>query len=403
MSTEVIQRSAKWIPWGNDFGNQGLYPAHICEVFQNSKTLRACLTQQAALTAAELGTANELLQTKIDRLCTPHGESLRSVIQKVALDFLLHGEGFIKETRFIEYAGDTPIKERSFSSHVDASHVRFGSDVTDELEVVSVYLSANWEHYSRKEYRPKKYPLFRHGYLEHLDENGRVFKKECIHRLKSTEPGMNFYGRGDFVGAFYDAKLEHLLPRWNMVHILNSIHLSGILNVEMPFAPDEDTAKEIRDRIRENLKTEHVGGPSTPIQITGGDGKMELISYALPSDGSFKELSKTCERNIIMACGWHPALMGIQTPGQLGQIREIEQHHKRAMEYQIKPLQQRILETYMSTLYGTEYFEYASQSPINFQNKPLFTALDYVSQSRIDQVIPDDVLREELGLTDDNE
>jgi len=66
-------------------------------------------------------------------------------------------------------------------------------------------------------------------------------------------------------------------------------------------------------------------------------------------------------------------------------------------------LQQRILETYMSTLYGTEYFEYASQNPINFQNKPLFTALDYVSQSRIDQVIPDDVLREELGLTDDNE
>ena len=404
MGSELVTYTgAKWIPWGNDQGTQGYFPQRICETFQNSKTLRAVLTQKSNLIAADIYTDNPRLQNKIDSICAPRKQyDLRGLIYRVALDVQLHGEGFIKETRYLEYAGDVVVKERSFASHIDASQVRFSSDVDDDLIPLAVYVSRNWEHYTRKEYRPERMPLCGNGYQEFVDENDRVFKKVCVHRIKDYEPGMQVYGRGNWTGAYYDAVLEQLLPRWNYTHLQNSIHLSGILNVELPFAPDDDTANELRDKIREQLKGESAFGPSTPVNITGGDGKLDLIQYNLPTEGAFKDLSRTCERNIIMAAGWHPSLMGVEEAGKLGNVREIENHHKRAMQYEIEPLQEKILASYIETLRDTEYWDMAKADPLVFENKPMFTALDYVSEDKLDEIIPANVILEELGLTNDN-
>ena len=399
----VTYTGSKWIPWGSDQGTHGLFPQRIAETFQNSKTLRAVLTQKSNLVASELTTESEQLQRKIDLLCVPKGQySLRELIKRVALDIQLHGEGFIKEVRHIEYAGSTPVKERSFAQHVDATNVRMASNVDDDLMPVAVFVSKNWEHYTRKEYRPEEIPIYGNGYNFEENEEGLVVKKTCIHRISDFEPGMQVYGRGNHTSAYWDSVLESILPRWNYTHLMNSIHLSGILNVELPFAPDDDTANELRDKIREQLKGENAFGPSTPVNITGGDGKLSLLQYSLPQEGAFRDLTRTCERNIIMSCGWHPSLMGVAEPGQLGNVREVENHHKRAMEHEIIPLQEKVMETYLKTLYGTDYYELAKNAPIVFHNKPLYTPLDYISENKLDEVIPDSVILEELGLTDDN-
>ena len=401
----VSYNGAKWIPWGADKGNSyGLYPNRIAETFQNSKTLRGVLTQKSKLVAASLKTESRALQTKIDRLVSPSRHyDLRELIYRVALDIQLHGEGFIKEVRHVEYVGDTPVKERSFAQHLDATNVRFASEVDEDLNPVAVYISRNWAHYTRKEYRPYRVPLAPYGYEEFQDLEGKVYKKVTIHRIVSWDSGLSVYGRADWTSSFYSAQLESILARWNYTHLTNSIHLSGILNIELPFAPDEDTAKELRDKIRENLKGINSGGPSTPIQITGGDGKLSLLQYNLPQDGAFKDLNRTCERDIIMACSWHPSLMGVEEAGKLGNVREVENHHKRAMESEIKPLQERILSTYLNTLEGTSFYELALDYPITFENKPLFTVLDYVSQAKIDNVVPDSEIAKELGLVQEEE
>ena len=126
MGSEIVgYRGTKWIKWGED-GNAGLFPQRIAEAYQNSKTLRAVLTQKSNLVASDLKTENESLQKKIDKFTSPKTHyDLRQLIYRVALDVQLHGEGFIKEIRHIEYAGNTPIKERSFAMHLDASQVRF--------------------------------------------------------------------------------------------------------------------------------------------------------------------------------------------------------------------------------------------------------------------------------------
>ena len=398
MGSEVVgYRGTKWVKWGED-GNAGLFPQRIAEAYQNSKTLRAVLTQKSNLVASDLKTENESLQKKIDKFTSPKTHyDLRQLIYRVALDVQLHGEGFIKEVRYIEYAGNTPIKERSFAMHLDASQVRFGSDVDDYLEPTGVWISKNWAHYSRNEYRPYRLPLSGYGYEDFLDEQDRVYKKVCVHRIEDYEPGKQLYGRANWTGAYYDSILESLLPRFNYVHLQNSIHLSGILNVEMPFTPDDDTATEIRDRIREQLKGESAYGPTTPVNISGGDGKLSLVQYNLPTDGAFKDLGRTCEKNIIMAAGWHPSLMGVEEAGKLGNVREIENHHRRVMQYEIEPLQEKILHTYLHTLEGTEYYDLAEQYPIMFENKPMFTALDYVSQQKIDLAVPVEEVQKELG------
>jgi hypothetical protein len=56
-----------------------------------------------------------------------------------------------------------------------------------------------------------------------------------------------------------------------------------------------------------------------------------------------------------MAAGWHPSLMGVEEAGKLGNVREVENHHRRVMQYEIEPLQEKILHTYLHTLEGTEY------------------------------------------------
>ncbi len=404
MGSEVVSYTgAKWIPWGN-MGTQGTYPQRIAETFQNSKTLRSVLTQKSNLVAAPLQTESAALQTKIDKLASPKKrDTLQEIFYKVALDFQLHGEGFIKEIRYIEYAGETAIKERSFVSHLDASQVRFSSDTDEDLDPVAVYISKNWLHYSKREYKPYRLPLAGHGYEMVLDDAGKPIKKICIHRIEDYEPGMQIYGRANWTGAYYDAVLEQLLPRWNYVHLNNSIHLSGILNVEMPFVPDDSTATEIRDRIRSQLKGSEAFGPSTPVNITGGDGKLSLIQYNLPTEGAFKDLSRTCERNIIMSAGWHPALMGVEEAGKLGNVREIENHHERAMSYEIEPLQQKILKVYLNTLVGTDYEQDSRQYPIQFINDTLFKSVDYVSQNKIDQAIPMEQVQEDLGYLDKSE
>ena len=401
---KVISQGARWIAWGNDAGTYGLYPSRVCELFQDSKTLRGVLTQKSKLVAAKLNTDNRVLQRKIDKLVSPNKHlDLREIVYRVALDMQLHGEGFIKEVRHIEYVGDTPVKERSFAQHLDAASVRLSSEVDEDLNPKAVYISKNWVHYMRKEYRPYRLPLSGYGYEDFYDAEGKVYKKVTIHRITDWEPNQQFYGRGAFASSWYSAQLESILSRWNYTHLMNSIHLSGILNIELPFAPDEDTAKEIRDKIREQLKGESSFGSSTPIQITGGDGRLSLVQYNLPQEGAFKDLNRTCERNVIMAAGWHPSLMGVEEAGKLGNVREVENHHKRLMESEIKPLQERILHTYLHTLEGTEYYELALNNPITFENKPLFTVLDYVSQNKIDSVIPDSEIAKELGLVEEQE
>lgn len=98
-----------------------------------------------------------------------------------------------------------------------------------------------------------------------------------------------------------------------------------------------------------------------------------------------------------MAAGWHPSLMGVEEAGKLGNVREVENHHRRVMQYEIEPLQEKILHTYLHTLEGTEYYELAEQYPIIFENKPMFTALDYVSQAKIDLAVPVEEVQKELG------
>jgi len=397
---EIIRGNGlKWVRWGNDKGSQaGLFPQRMAQAYQNSKTLRSVLTQQANLVASPLTTESEILQRKIDKYTSPRTRyDLRQLIYRVALDVQLHGEGFIKEVRYIEYAGNTPIKERSFAMHLDASQVRFSSDVDEFLEPTAVWISANWKHYTRqKYYRPYQLPLAGYGYEDFYDEQDRVYKKVCVHRVRDFEPAMNIYGKANWSGSYWSVLLEPLLGKFNYYHLNNSIHLSGILNIDLPFMPDEDTAKEIRDRIRENLKGEN-GGPSTAVNITGGDGKMEMLNYPLPQDGAWKDLNRTCERNIIMAAGWHPSLMGIEESGKLGNaVREVESHHRRVMTYMIEPLQQRILNTYLNTL-ADDYADLAEEFPIRFENKPMFTALDYVSQAKVDEAIPIEEIQKELG------
>ena len=135
------------------------------------------------------------------------------------------------------------------------AQVRFSSDVDEYLEPTGVWVSKNWAHYLRNEYRPYRLPLSGYGYEDFYDEQDRVFQEGlCASswRLRACN------------ASLWPSQLDRCISTMQSLRIYcldsitriykTAIHLSGILNVEMPFTPDDDTAKEIRDRIREQLK-----------------------------------------------------------------------------------------------------------------------------------------------------
>ena len=391
MTSEVIRTGSKYVPWGDD-GTYGLFPQRMVEAYQKSKTLRSVLTQKASLVAANPMTEGARLLRKIESSVSQRkDQDLRALMYRVALDYNLHGEGFLLEVRYIDGSVET-----SYAEHLDASFVRFANDFDGWLRPRGVWASPNWAHYTRREYRPVHYPLSHTGEwkVEEL-EDGRV-KKSRVIRVEDYEPGKQVYGRGNWTGAYYDAILEPELPRWNYTHLMNSIHLSGILYVKSLQAASDENRDELVDTLRRQLKGEHVHGPSTPIVTGDEDDELKFLQYTLPTDGAFKDLNATCERNIIMAAGMHPALMGVAEPGKLGNTREIEQHHRRVMAFEIEPLQQKIIRAYGKTLVSPFAEEFKTYG-IGFENRSPVSAADYVSQDFIDRVIPEDEVKKDLG------
>lgn len=217
------------------------------------------------------------------------GQSLRNVIQRVALDRCLLGNAFLE-------AVTDPA--RSFLSlyHQDATRCRLSRDGSH------VVLHRDW-----RQYRPSEavtlplYPAFEEW------EDGTL--RTVIH-YKDYEPMFEHYGVPKYIAGFGASAIVWKTDRWNLSRLDNSFQPSGVMVLD----GDTDSEQEAAEIAR--LAEERFAGNPGQVMFlvkNGIDGDTtKFVPITAASDGDWKSLHDQAVSDIIVAHSWFRTLSGME-------------------------------------------------------------------------------------------
>jgi len=187
------------------------------------------------------------------------------------------------------------------------------------------------------------------------------------------ETGLIDYPFPIWSGAFYDAQVESLIGQYNANQFENGITLSSILFMDAGDVTNASELKEFKKKIEFELKGTSNGrsGKTLVIPKVGDVLAPEYVQYPMDKEGSYLELQKMVENNIVKACSWFRSLAGLESAGSMGnnqQLRnEWEQAEKLVRNEQDK-IMQVVLKAYENTPHAREEVFFNNQSPMNLVN-----------------------------------
>ncbi len=217
------------------------------------------------------------------------GQSLRNVIQRVALDRCLLGNAFL------EVVTDPA---RSFLSlyHQDAARCRLSRDGGH------VVLHHDW-----RQYRPSEtatlplYPAFEER------EDGTL--RAVIH-YKDYEPMFEHYGVPKYIAGLGASAIVWKTDRWNLSRLDNAFQPSGVMVLD----GDTDSEQEAAEIAR--LAEERFAGKPGQVMFlvkNGIDGDTtKFVPITTASDGDWKSLHDQAVSDIIVAHSWFRTLSGME-------------------------------------------------------------------------------------------
>jgi len=178
-------------------------------------------------------------------------------------------------------------------------------------------------------------------------------------------------------GAFFDAQVESLIGQYNANQFENGVTLSSILMFDFGDTTDAngDAEKGLarqKQKLESQLKGTSQGrsGKSLIVPKSGDVEAPEYITYPMQKEGSFIELQKLVENNIVKACSWFRSLAGLESAGTLGNNQQLRNEWELA-ERLIRNEQDIIMEALQKAFKGTAYegeVMFNNQSPMNVVN-----------------------------------
>jgi len=307
----------EWVPFGID----NLFPQELSELSRSASTHRAILGTKTTFSIGEgLRTSNKALATLLEDV-NIYGESMDDVARKVISDYWKLGNSYMEVVvgqgylNFFHHDGTTA------RIHKKGRHV---------------LLHPDWENVRRSPDDMRKVPM----YPDFKKEDNSGIYRTMIH-FADYESTYYYYGMPDYVAALDHIRIANQIGVYNLTRFKNGFMPSAIieLNADMGEAEAQDF---IDDAV---AKLTGAGDNSKILFIAkNGDGDATRVSIINDtSDGSFMELQKITNDNIISAHRWNPALSGIQVAGQLGNNQQILTAYDIAMSTVIKEPQQMFL------------------------------------------------------------
>jgi len=213
------------------------------------------------------------------------------LLERIAANLLLHGNAYVRM--------------------VTDSHDRPAQLHLMRPERVSVASGADgW---------PVAYLYRGGGQVVRIARQDALGRRQVAH-LKSLDPGDDFYGMGCLEAACAAASVHNRASRWNKALLDNAARPSGALTYEP--GDGSSLGAEQFDRLRQELGEQFSGGANAgrPLLLDGGL-KWQALGLS-PTDMDFVAVKEGAARDIALAFGVPPVLVGLPGDATYANARE---------------------------------------------------------------------------------
>ena len=257
--------------------------------------------------------------------------SLSDLISDLTLDYLIHGTIYVKLTWNV---GKTKVLKME---RLDPSKVRIDINKTNPESVTRYLYNFNWREYSR--YQTTYYP----AYSNKSEHNVEVI---CF---KLKNPNMLWYAIPEYSAGVNWMELDGEISNYHKSNIENSINPSMALNFfQLP--ANEEEKRNILHSIKKNFQGSTNTGRAMVFFSDGRDTAPEVKPIEVSNiDKQFNITADQIQRNICYAHQINPMIMGLKTPGSLGNSAELETSYDIFINSYVKPTQ-KDMEGYINKL-----------------------------------------------------
>ncbi|MDE5944196.1 MAG: phage portal protein [Rikenella sp.] len=304
--------------WGTD----NRLPEALAALSRSSTIHRRIINDKADYISGSGLTVDELSPRTAELIGSANGDgqSLRTIVQRVALDRCLLGNAFL------EVVTDPSHSFLSFY-HQDATRCRLSRDDRH------VILHHDW-----RQYRPSEsivlplYPSFE------PQSDGTL--RSVIH-YKDYEPMFEHYGVPKYIAGLGASAIVWKTDRWNLSRLDNAFQPSGVMVLD----GDTDSEQEAAEIAR--LAEERFAGKPGQVMFLVKNGidsdTTRFVPIETTSDGDWKSLHDQAVSDIIVAHSWFRTLSGMEYSTGFSADR-VRHEYNIALNTLIRVEQQEIIE-----------------------------------------------------------
>lgn len=267
------------------------YESAVKEGYENNAIVQRCvrlLSDSSANTPILIGSKNKNRITNLVQ-SYQHGQAL---LETIASHIILHGNAYIQ---LVIGDDDTPAALYPLRP--------------DRVSIIPD--NRGW---------PLRYEYRVGDQIEHIDAHDALGRMQIIH-IKSFHPSDDHYGLGCLHAAAQSIRVHNAATRWNRSILDNAARPSGALVYDGGdnAVPLSDTQFE---RLRNEMESSFSGSNNAgrPMLLEGGL-KWQAMSLS-PADMDFVALKATTARDIALAFGVPPMLLGIPGDNSYANYRE---------------------------------------------------------------------------------
>lgn len=320
LGSVAVAKSERVDIW--NWGDDNMLPYALSLLARRSVAHRRIINDKADYIAGKGMVCSDKipLLRHISESANGSGETLRSVISRLALDSAMFGNAFL------EVVTD---ERRSFISlyHIDASKCRIAQDSAH------VAVSSDWQNFKSSEaVTLALFPNFEPS------EDGTL--RAVVH-YKSYEPMFSHYGVAPYIAGIDAAAILYKTDRWNISRIDNSFQLSGVMMLDS--VVDNEAAAERVVRLAEEKFAGNPGQVLFVLRDHNEGDNSRFIPIDTTSDGDWQRLHTQAESDLVVAHSWFRSLSGLDYTTGFSADRILHEYEV-ALNTVIRPEQMRILE-----------------------------------------------------------
>ena len=317
---DISKIRTKFIP----FGTNNLFPQYLAELKRKSSTHRSVLAQKTIFTSgAKFVSSNQDVLNFIKDV-NADGESLRMIFKKLADDYYTFGNSYLEG---VLYDGGINLY------HIDATTVRMSKNKKE------AYVHPDWAKYNTMKDDLNIIPIY-----------PDVRSNRFILQFKDYEPTFSFYGLPDYVAALEHIAVDYEIGKWNHTKFKNGFQPSAI--VEISGDMGEEEAKKLVDQAQKKFVGAGNNGKILFLVKNGDTSPANVSIIKDDQEGSWIDLQRITDQNIVTAHRWQPSLSGLVSSGKMNNTgSEIRIAYDLAMTTVIKDTSDMLLDGIKDVLF----------------------------------------------------